>query len=154
MERTYIIPLRKAKEAPRTKRTPKAVKIVRAFLEKHMKSEDVSLDNSINEKLWERGIQKIPSKIKVKAVKDEYGSVVADHIPEYNQTQSISVFDEALDSYERDMAKNIFKKKPFGIGPIIGFMYKKEDEIKNLKIIARSKRGPVVPSSEIKEMLL
>jgi V/A-type H+-transporting ATPase subunit C len=52
------------------------------------------------------------------------------------------------------MAKNIFKKKPFGIGPIIGFMYKKEDEIKNLKIIARSKRGPVVPSSEIKEMLL
>ena len=77
MERTYIIPLRKAKEAPRTKRTPKAVKIVRAFLEKHMKSEDVNLDNSINEKLWERGIQKIPSKIKVKAVKDEYGSVVA-----------------------------------------------------------------------------
>ena len=42
-----------------------------------MKSEDVSLDNSINEKLWERGIQKIPSKIKVKAVKDEYGSVIA-----------------------------------------------------------------------------
>ena len=84
----------------------------------------------------------------------EYGSVVADHIPEYNQTKSISVFDEALDAYERDTAKNIFKKKPFGIGPIVGFMYKKEDEIKNLKIIARSKRGPVVPSSEIKEMLL
>jgi V/A-type H+-transporting ATPase subunit C len=84
----------------------------------------------------------------------EYGSVIADHIPEYNQTKSISVFDEALDAYERDTAKNIFKKKPFGVGPIIGFMYKKEDEIKNLKIIARSKRGPVVPSSEIKEMLL
>ncbi|MDO5825530.1 MAG: V-type ATP synthase subunit C [Methanosphaera sp.] len=84
----------------------------------------------------------------------EYGSVIADHIPEYNQTKSISVFDEALDAYERDTAKNIFRKKPFGVGPIIGFMYKKEDEIKNLKIIARSKRGPVVPSSEIKEMLL
>ena len=52
------------------------------------------------------------------------------------------------------MANNIFKKKPFGVGPIVGFINKKETEIKNLKIIARSKRGPVVPSSEIKEMLL
>ena len=34
---------------------------------KHMKVEDVVIDSSINEKIWERGIQKIPSKIKVKA---------------------------------------------------------------------------------------
>lgn len=84
----------------------------------------------------------------------EYGSIITDHIPEYNSTQSITVFDEALDSYERDMANNIFRKKPFGVGPIIGFMNKKETEIKNLKIIARSKRGPVLLGSEIKEMLL
>ena len=84
----------------------------------------------------------------------EYGSIIIDHITEYNSTQSITVFDEALDSYERDMANNIFRKKPFGVGPIIGFMNKKETEIKNLKIIARSKRGPVLPGSEIKEMLL
>ena len=84
----------------------------------------------------------------------DYGSIIADHIPEYNNTKSIAVFDEALDAYERKMANNIFKKKPFGVGPIVGFINKKETEIKNLKIIARSKRGPVVPSSEIKEMLL
>lgn len=85
----------------------------------------------------------------------EYGSIIADHIPEYNTTHSITVFDEALDAYERDMANNIFKKKPFGVGPIVGFMNKKEIEIKNLKIIARSKRGTAsIPSSEIKEMLL
>jgi len=84
----------------------------------------------------------------------EYGKVVADHIPEYNETKSITVFDEALDKYERDMAKNIFRKKPFGVGPIVGYMYKKEIEIKNLKIIARSKKGSAIPSSEIKEMLL
>jgi V/A-type H+-transporting ATPase subunit C len=84
----------------------------------------------------------------------DYGAVIADHIPEYNNTKSIAVFDEALDAYERKMANNIFKKKPFGVGPIVGFINKKETEIKNLKIIARSKRGPVVPSSEIKEMLL
>jgi len=41
-----------------------------------MKSEDIILDSSINEKVWERGIQKIPSKIKVKAVKDDDDGVV------------------------------------------------------------------------------
>jgi large subunit ribosomal protein L31e len=75
MERIYVIPLRKVKEAPRTVRAPKAVRVVKEFLEKHMKSEEIKLDASVNEKLWERGIQKIPPKIKVKAVKDEDGSV-------------------------------------------------------------------------------
>ncbi len=84
-----------------------------------------------------------------------YGEVIADHIPEYNETKSITVLDEALDSYERELASKIFKKQPFGVGPIVGFMAKKEIEVKNLKIIARSKRpGSFMPSSEIKEMLL
>ncbi|MDI6819046.1 MAG: 50S ribosomal protein L31e [Methanothermobacter thermautotrophicus] len=77
MERIYVIPLRKAKNVPRTIRAPKAVKIVREFLMKHMKADTIKLDESINEKLWERGIQKIPPRIKVKAVKDEDGVVEA-----------------------------------------------------------------------------
>lgn len=84
----------------------------------------------------------------------EYGKVIIEAIPKYNQDGSITVFDEALDAYERKMADNMFKKRPFGVGPIIGFINKKEIEIKNLKIIARSKRGLAIPSSEIKEMLL
>lgn len=83
-----------------------------------------------------------------------YGSIIASNIPEYNQNESITIFDEALDQHIRTMADNISKKKPFGVGPIVGFMNKKEIEIKNLKIIARSKRGSSIPSSEIKEMLL
>ena len=75
MERVYIIPLRDVKRVPRTIRSPKAVRLVREFLKKHMKSEDIKIDNSVNEKIWERGIQKVPPKIKVKAVKEEDGSV-------------------------------------------------------------------------------
>lgn len=84
----------------------------------------------------------------------EYGKIVSEHILEFNQTNSIAPFEKALDEYERDLANNIFRKKPFGIGPIIGFINKKETEIKNLKVIARSKRGSRIPSSEVKEMLL
>ena len=47
------------------------------LLFKHMKAEEVKLDESINHVIWARGIQKIPSKITVKAVKDDDGVVEA-----------------------------------------------------------------------------
>ena len=75
MERVYVIPLRKVKNVPRTIRSPRAVRYVKEFIGKHMKTEDIIIDASVNEKIWERGIQKIPPKIKVKAVKEEDGSV-------------------------------------------------------------------------------
>jgi large subunit ribosomal protein L31e len=75
MERVYIIPLRDVKRVPRTIRSPKAIRLVREFLQKHMKSDDIKIDSSVNEKIWERGIQKVPPKIKVKATKEEDGSV-------------------------------------------------------------------------------
>ena len=63
MERVYIIPLRDVKRVPRTIRSPKAIRLVREFLKKHMKSDDIKIDSSVNEKIWERGIQKVPPKI-------------------------------------------------------------------------------------------
>jgi large subunit ribosomal protein L31e len=75
MERVYIIPLRDVKRVPRTIRSPKAIRLIRDFLKKHMKSDDIKIDTSVNEKIWERGIQKVPPKIKVKAIKEEDGSV-------------------------------------------------------------------------------
>ncbi|WP_409200008.1 50S ribosomal protein L31e [Methanobrevibacter sp. DSM 116169] len=77
MERIYTIPLRNAKRVQRTIRAPRAIREVRNFLTKHMKAEKVIIDASINEEIWTRGIQKIPSKITVKAVKDDDGIVEA-----------------------------------------------------------------------------
>ena len=77
MERVYTIPLRNVKEIKRTIRAPRAIREVQNFLIKHMKAEEVKIDASINEFIWERGIQKIPSKIKVNAVKDDEGVVKA-----------------------------------------------------------------------------
>ncbi|MBN2251509.1 MAG: 50S ribosomal protein L31e [Candidatus Altiarchaeota archaeon] len=71
MERTYTIPLREAFQAPRTRRGNKAVKVVREFLTRHMKTKDVKLDASLNEALWARGREKPPRKVKVKVVKEE-----------------------------------------------------------------------------------
>ncbi|MCQ2070646.1 MAG: 50S ribosomal protein L31e [archaeon] len=75
--RTMTIPLRGAKQAPRSRRTERAVKDVRAFVMRHMKAdaEHVWLDKSVNEKLWENGIRNPPSKIIVDATKFDDGLV-------------------------------------------------------------------------------
>ena len=79
-ERIYTIPLRQAKSVPRTKRAKRAIKEIKEFLARHMKVEEVKIDASINELVWERGIKKIPSKVRVKAVKME--DVVWAYTPE------------------------------------------------------------------------
>jgi len=84
-ERFYTIPLRKVWISPRKKRAPKAARVVRQFVAKHMKiqtefdedeePERIVIDNEVNEKLWSRGIEKPPRKIRVRVVKDNEGVV-------------------------------------------------------------------------------
>jgi large subunit ribosomal protein L31e len=72
-ERIYTIPLRIAKSVPRGKRTPRAIKFIKSYIARHMKAndEDIWIDPRLNEALWSRGIQKVPPKIRVRAVKFE-----------------------------------------------------------------------------------
>ena len=84
-ERFYTIPLRKVWISPRKKRAPKAVRIVKSFVIKHMKirmeadeeeeAEKLIIDNEVNQKLWSRGIEKPPRKIRVRVIKDKEGVV-------------------------------------------------------------------------------
>jgi large subunit ribosomal protein L31e len=72
LERVYTVPLGKAIEAVRYKRTPRAVKILRAFISRHMKQEDerITISAALNEHLWQRSIKKPPRKVKVRLIKD------------------------------------------------------------------------------------
>ncbi len=74
-ERIYTIPLGRAWISPRNRRTPRAVRMVRGFIQRHMKPENLVLSNEVNERIWSRGIQKPPRKIRVRAAKDEEGTV-------------------------------------------------------------------------------
>jgi len=71
LERIYTVPLGDAYKAIRNKRAPKAVKILRSFISKHMKEEEtgVILSNSLNSFIWERSIQKPPRRVKIRAIK-------------------------------------------------------------------------------------
>lgn len=77
IERIMVIPLRKTKQAPRTRRANRAVKEVREYIVRHMRVDEdkVWIDASVNDKIWENGIRNPPHKITVKAVKFEDGLV-------------------------------------------------------------------------------
>jgi len=87
-ERIYTIPLGKAWVRPPKKRAPRAMHMVKAFITKHMKlamrveeeEEEEELPRliisaDVNEKVWSRGIEKPPRKIRVRAAKDKDGNV-------------------------------------------------------------------------------
>ena len=76
-EKTFTIPVgRLGYATDRGHRSPKAVRDVRAYVARHMKADEVSISNEINQELWGRGINKPPRKITVRAVKDKEGKVV------------------------------------------------------------------------------
>ena len=76
-EKVYTIPLRHVwVVTPRGRRAPRAVRDVRNFVARHMKSDEVAVSNEINSEIWSRSINKPPRKITVRAVKDKEGKVI------------------------------------------------------------------------------
>lgn len=88
-ERIYTVPLGKAWIMPPNKRAPRAVRMLKGFITKHMKlnvhkeaegeeeeeAPTLTIDNEVNERIWGRGIQKPPRKLRVRAAKDKEGNV-------------------------------------------------------------------------------
>ena len=71
-ERLVTIPLRKGwLKKTRIKRTPRAIREIRGWVERHLKTRDVWISPRINEKLWDSGIKKPPARIRVKVVLEE-----------------------------------------------------------------------------------
>ncbi len=78
VERTYVVPLRRGfLKSPRYKRAKKAVRVLREFLVRHMKSEDVRILSELNVAIWHHGIKNPPSRVKINVKKDDKGVVTA-----------------------------------------------------------------------------
>jgi len=76
LERVYVIPLRRETlKVPNFRKANKAVKSVREFISKHMKSENVVIGKYLNLKIWKHGAKNPPGKVKVNAAKDDKGKV-------------------------------------------------------------------------------
>jgi len=70
-ERIYTVPLRKAYwTGTRLRRSNRAVRILREFVERHMKPEELLIQPEVNERIWARGIQKPPRRVRIRATKN------------------------------------------------------------------------------------
>lgn len=79
IERTYNVPLRREfLKSPRYRRAKKAIIVLKSFISKHMKSEEVFIGKRLNEKIWERGIKSPPHHVSINVIKEEDGKVYAE----------------------------------------------------------------------------
>ena len=87
-ERFYTIPLSRALVRPPKKRAPRAMQLIKEFVNRHMKVQmkvteeeeeeelpQLIISKEVNEKIWDRGIEKPPRKIKTRITKDKDGNV-------------------------------------------------------------------------------
>jgi large subunit ribosomal protein L31e len=70
-ERIYTVPLRKAYwTGSRLRRSNRAVRVLREFVKRHMKPEELLIQPEVNERIWARGIQKPPRRVRIRATKN------------------------------------------------------------------------------------
>jgi len=118
LERTYVIPLRKEYlKVPRWQRTKKAVKAVKQFLQRHMKTEQVKLGKHLNEELWKHGLKNPPHHIKVTVLKDEEGLVRAELFGHKIETKKEEKRPEAPKEEEKAKTEKPLKKEAKASAP-------------------------------------
>lgn len=76
LERNYVIPLRRETlKVPNFKKANKAIRTIKKFISKHMKSETVAVGKHLNLFVWKHGAKNPPHKVQVTASKDDKGRV-------------------------------------------------------------------------------
>lgn len=111
IERIYTINLGKVLLSPNNQRAKRAINMIREFATKHMKSENVKIEEEISHLVWARGIRHPPRKIRVKITKDD-GNVIVSKYQEENKTEETSKkSDKKSDSKKKNDKKSGNKSK-------------------------------------------
>lgn len=140
LERIYTIPLSGAFDAPRNKRVPKAVKIVKGFVSKHMKADGqrILISEALNKYLWRGSIQKPPRKMKVRVIKEEE-TITAYLVDEKIEEKKVEKKEEKAQEKKEEKPKEAGKEKP------------KEEKPKEVKKPEEKKEEKPAPKAEEKE---
>jgi len=113
VERTYVVPLRKAwLKTPRWRRSKKAVAALRAYILKHTKSKEVKIGKWLNEEVWKKRGKNPPGKVLVKVEfdKDVANVELAELSPKAKRIEDTKAKKEA-EKKKEEKAKEAAKKK-------------------------------------------
>ena len=108
-EKIYTINLRKlALKESKWKRSKKSVALVKNFLKRHMKTDEIKLDKSITEEIWKRGSHKPPSKIRIKAYETEEGE--KDEKKKFVKAELLGVIHKEVKEKKEEIEKKVEEK--------------------------------------------
>src|SRR3990172_4174662 len=76
LERVYTINLGKVLLSPNNQRAKRAVNMVKEYARHHMKTEEIKIEEAVNNQIWKRGIKHPPRKIRARMTKTDEGFVL------------------------------------------------------------------------------
>lgn len=88
VSRIYTINLGKAQLTPRYRRTDRVVNMIREFASRHMKTDEVKLDQELNRQVWKKGKANPPRRLRVRMIKDEDGVVIVSPYEEVTKKEN------------------------------------------------------------------
>jgi large subunit ribosomal protein L31e len=103
-ERIYTINLGKVLLSPNNQRAKRAINMIREFATKHMKSENVKIEEEISHLVWARGIRHPPRKIRVKITKDD-GNVIVSKYQEEKKAEETKKAEKKSDEKKKSDKK-------------------------------------------------
>lgn len=81
MAEEKILTINLRKKLVKTKKWKKAknyLKVLRELLRRKFKTDKIKIDGKLNEKIWGKGIENPPSKLKIKVIKLDDGTIKAE----------------------------------------------------------------------------
>jgi|ERR671939_153359 large subunit ribosomal protein L31e len=105
LTRVYTINLGKAWLTPQYRRTDRVINMIKEFAQKHMKSDEIKLDQDLNREVWAKGKTNPPRKLRVKMVKDEDSVVTVSLYEDLQEAGSEKIDREAANSTEDEKEK-------------------------------------------------
>ncbi len=111
IERIYTINLGKVLLSPNNQRAKRAINMIREFATKHMKSENVKIEEEISHLVWARGIRHPPRKIRVKITKDDGNVIVSKYQEEKKAEETSTKSDKKSDDKKKGDKKSNDKPK-------------------------------------------
>ena len=94
LERVYTIPLGKVLLSQSQHRAVRAINMIREFARKHMKTQEIKIDEEVAHLIWSKGVRSPPRKIRVKMVKTDDGYIL------------VTNYQDDVESNEKDSKKS------------------------------------------------
>jgi large subunit ribosomal protein L31e len=150
-ESIYTVNFRKAWITPEYKRTNRVVGILREFAKRHMKTDDIKIDQYLNRYLWQRGKRNPPRKIRVRMTKDETDTVVVSLYEEFKERKSQTEVLDVKQEVETPAERPTKKKKEAEAKEQVeleGSPKKEDKNVTEIKSDEESKKEPELKTVE------